>query len=142
MPDNQKAMRERLGELGLPPRREEEILRELGEHLEDHAAALEINGVASEQAAQEALKAVRDWCELRREILSAENEETNMNYRTKVLWLPALCALTLSNLLLALMQIFGAPAHFYWLSVGKNVQALCEFIFPWLISQFLGFATK
>ena len=36
---------------------------------------------------------------------------------------------------LALMQIFGAPAHFYWLGVGKSVQALCEFIVPWLISQ-------
>lgn len=58
-----------------------------------------------------------------------------MNYRTKVLWLPALCALTLSNGLLALMQIFGAPAHFYWLSVGKTVQALCGFIVPWLIAQ-------
>jgi len=68
-------------------------------------------------------------------IRSAETEEMNMNYRTKALWLPALCALTLSNVLLALMQIFGAPAHFYWLGVGKSVQALCEFIVPWLLSQ-------
>ncbi len=60
-----------------------------------------------------------------------------MNYRTKALWLPALCALTLSNGLLALMQIFSAPAHFYWLGAGKSAQALCEFILPWLISQFV-----
>ena len=58
-----------------------------------------------------------------------------MNYRTKALWLPALCALTLSNGCLALMQIFGVPAHFYWFGIGKDVQALCEFIVPWIISQ-------
>jgi hypothetical protein len=128
-------IRERLGKLALGTRREEEILRELGDHVEDHADALEARGVTSDAAAQEALDSVCNWPELRAEILSAETEEASMNYRTKALWLPALCALTLSNGLLAVMQIFGTPAHFYWLSVGKSVQALCEFILPWLISQ-------
>jgi hypothetical protein len=129
-------LRESLGELGLAPQREEEILRELGDHVEDHAAALEGCGMTSDAAVQEALDSISNWPELRAEIQSAETEEAFMNYRTKALWLPALCALTLSNGLLALMQIFGAPAHFYWLSAGKSVQALCEFILPWLISQF------
>ena len=34
MPDDQGLIRERLGKLGLGTRREEEILRELGEHLD------------------------------------------------------------------------------------------------------------
>ena len=135
MPDNQGLIRERLGKLGLGTRREEEIFCELGDHLEDHAAALEAGGVARDAADREALDSVSNWPAFRNEILSAETEETTMNYRTKALWLPALCALTLSNGFLALMQIFGVPAHFYWLGVGKSVQALCEFIVPWLVSQ-------
>ena len=58
-----------------------------------------------------------------------------MNYRTKVLWIPALCALTLSNVLLALMQIFGRPPHFYVLHTGRNMEIFCAFIVPWIVSQ-------
>ena len=58
-----------------------------------------------------------------------------MNYRTKVLWLPALCALTLSNVLLALMQIFGPLPHFHWLGAGKSMEPFYMFGVPWLISQ-------
>jgi hypothetical protein len=135
MPDNQELIKARLGKLGLGTRREEEILRELSEHLADHAATLEARGVARDAAAREALDSVSNWLELRKEILSAETEEANMNYRTKALWLPALCALTLSNVCLALMQIFHVPAHFYWFGIGKDVHTLCEFIVPWIISQ-------
>jgi hypothetical protein len=118
--DNRKYLRERLGKLGRGTRREKEILCELADHLEDHAAALEARGVAREAAVRESLDAISNWPHLRDEILAADTEKTNMNYRAKVLWLPALCALTLSNGLLALMQIFGAPAHFYWLGVGGS----------------------
>lgn len=135
MRDDQELIRERLGKLGLGARRENEILRELEEHLEDHASALEARGVAKDTALREALDCVPNWPELRNEIVSAETEEATMNYRTKALWLPVLCALTMSHGFLALMQIFGAPAHFYLLSLGKSVHALCEFIVPWLISQ-------
>ncbi|HMD86145.1 MAG TPA: hypothetical protein VKO18_15735 [Terriglobia bacterium] len=136
MPDNQVLISARLGKLGLGIRREEEIVRELGEHLADHAAALETGGVAKEAAAQEAFASVLNWPELRDEILSAETEETTMNYRTKVLWLPALCALTLSNGLVALMQIFGRPPDSYWLSTaGKSMVVIGAFMVPWLISQ-------
>jgi hypothetical protein len=124
-----------LGKLRLGTRREEEIVRELSEYLEDHAAALEARRVQQDAAAREVLNSVSNWPKFREEIISAETEGTTMNYRTKALWLPALCALTLSNGLLALMQIFGTPAHFCWFGVGKSVQALCEFIVPWLISQ-------
>jgi hypothetical protein len=135
MSGNRELIKKRLGKLGLKPQREEEILQELDDHVEDQAAGLEAHGTAKDSAAREALDSVSNWPELREQILAAETEEGIMNYRTKALWLPALCALTLSNGLLALMQIFGVSAHFYWLGVGKTVQALCEFIIPWLISQ-------
>jgi hypothetical protein len=139
MPDNQGLIRERLGKLGLETRREEEILRELGEHLADHAAALEARGVTPDAAAQEVLESVSNWPELRNEILRVETEEVTMdyrlNYRSKALWLPALCALTLSNVLLALMQVFGPLPHFYWLSRDMSMRPYFTFFVPWLISQ-------
>jgi len=134
MKDNQRYLRARLGKVGLDPRREEEIVRELSDHLEDHAAALEGRGVARDAAAREALDSVSDWPEFREDIIRAETEEATMNYRTKVLWLPALCALTLSNVILALMQIFGPP-HFYWFYTGKTMAPYYVFVVPWLISQ-------
>ncbi len=124
----------RLGKLGLGPHREEEILRELCEHLADHAATLEARGVARDAAAQQAFDSVSNWPELRNEIVSAETEEAIMNYRTKVVWLPALCALALSNVLLALMQVFGPP-HFYWFYTGKGMAPYYVFVVPWLITQ-------
>jgi hypothetical protein len=136
MTDDRELISVRLGKLGLGTRREEEIVRELGEYLADHTAALEARGVAKEAAAREALDSVSNWSELRNEIVSAETEETTMNYRTKVLWLPALCAVTLSNGLVALMQIFGRPPDSYWLgAAGKSMEVIGAFIVPWLISQ-------
>jgi len=136
MPDEQELIKARLGKLGLGPHREEEIFRELSEHLADHAAALEARGVAPDDAAQGALDTVSNWPAFRNEILSAETEEANMNYRTKALWLPALCALTLSNGLVALMQIFGHPPDSYWLgTAGWTMKVLSAYIVPWLILQ-------
>jgi hypothetical protein len=59
----------------------------------------------------------------------------NMNCRTKVLWLPSLCALILSNVLLALFQVLGPAPHFYWFHLGKDLEAFCAFVIPWLITQ-------
>lgn len=135
MPDNREPLKKRLGELGLAPRREDEILRELAEHMEDQAAALEARGVAKDTAARKAFDSVSNWPELRGEILAAETEEAIMNYRTKVLWLPVLMALTLSNGLLALIQIFGHPPHFYVFHTGKSMEIFFGFLVPWLITQ-------
>jgi len=135
MTGNRELIERHLGELRLPARREEEILRELGDHVEDHAAALEARGVSQEAAAREALDSVSNWAELCHEIVLAETEEGNMNYRTKVFWLPALAALTLSSVLLALFQFFGLVPHFYWLSkTGLSMQPFFTFYLSWLIA--------
>jgi hypothetical protein len=135
MADHQELIKERLGKLWLGTRREEEIVRELSEHLAEHAAALEARGVASDTAAREALDSVSNWPEFREEILSAETEEGIMNYRTKALWLPALGALTLSNGLLAIIQIFGPLTHFYWLNPYMGMRPFYMFLVPWLSLQ-------
>lgn len=129
MPDNRDWIEERLGKLGLGARREEEILRELSEHLEDHAEALEAQGVRKEQAFCEALDSVSDWPKLRTAILSAELEEGIMNYRSKVLWLPAFCTFALSMGLLALLQIAGFQPRIYWL----DRRLFIPFYVPWLV---------
>jgi hypothetical protein len=139
MPDTRGLLKKCLGELGLAPQREEEILRELGDHLEDHTTTLEAGGITSEEAFQEALMGVEDWPKFRQEILRAEIEEATMNYqmtyRTKVLWLPALIALTLSSVLLALFQFLGLVPRFYWLSrTGLSMQPFFTFYLPWLIA--------
>ncbi len=135
MPDNRELLKMRLGELGLAPRREDEILRELGEHLEDQAAALEARGVAKDTAAREVLDSVSNWLKLREEILAAEAEEAIMNYRTKVFWLPAMCALAISSGLLAVFQHAGLEPRFYWLSGEPGTyHAFFAFYVPWLIA--------
>jgi hypothetical protein len=135
MTDDRELIKARLGELGLGTRREEEILRELSEHLADHAAALEARGVAGDVAAREALDSVSNWPELRNEIRSVEIEEGNMNYRTKALWLPALGTFTLAMMLLTLLQISGFQPRFYWLSkTGMGMQPYLMFYLPWLIA--------
>ncbi len=71
MPDNRENLKERLGKLRLGPHREEEILRELDDHLADHAAAHEARGVTRAAAARQALNSVSNWPDLRKEILAA-----------------------------------------------------------------------
>ena len=136
MPDHRSLIKNRLGKLGLESRRESEILCELADHLEDHAAALEAQGLANEEAFHEAVGGVEDWPKFREEICRAETEEVTMNYqvtdRTKVLWLPALVALTLSSILLALLQFFGVAPRFYWVSEAGYI--FFTFYFPWLIA--------
>ncbi len=132
MLNNQALIRERLGALGLAPQREDEILRELGDHVEDSAAALEEDGVSPEEALREALDSVPCWHELSEEIRRVETEEVTMNYRTKVLWLPALIATAISSGLLALFQSAGLVPRFYWLTQGSGSHLFFVFYFPWL----------
>ncbi len=139
MPDNRKQLRERLGKLGLGLYREEEIVRELSDHLEDQAGALQALGMTNDEGFQKALSGEVDWPKFREEIYRAETEEATMNYqltyRAKILWLPALGALTLSSSLLALFQFSGLVPRFHWLSSGMSGGSYYTFYIPWLIAM-------
>lgn len=130
MPDNRALVKERLGELGLAPYREEEILRELAGHLEDQATALEASGMGPEEAVEEALDSIPGWPELRAEIIQAETEEETMNYRTKVLWLPAVVGGVASSSALAIMQLSGLAPLFY--GTPSAGYGYLIFYVPWL----------
>ena len=52
-----------------------------------------------------------------------------MNYRTKVLWLPAFCMSLLSCGLLALLQLAGFQPRIYWLGRGL----FFPLYLPWLV---------
>jgi hypothetical protein len=139
MPDNRALLKNCLGELGLTPQREEEILREVGDHVEDHTTALEAGGIANEEAFQKAVGSVEDWPKFREEIYRAETAEATMNYqmtyRSRVFWLPALVALTLSSGLLAVFQHAGIEPRFYWPSGEPGTyHAFFAFYVPWLIA--------
>jgi len=56
-----------------------------------------------------------------------------MTYRARVLWLPALAALTLSSALLALLQFTGLAPRFYWLSDRMSMDPYFTVYVPWLI---------
>jgi len=133
MTHHRELIRARLGKLGLRPHREGEIVRELSDHLEDNAAALEARGIAPEEAVRKALDSVPDWPALRNEIFLAETEEESMNYRTKVLWLPALGALALSSVLLALFQFLGLVPRFIWMTSGMSMEPYFTVYAPWLV---------
>ena len=132
MPDEEEHIRARLGKLGLGTQRENEIIRELGDHVEDHAAELAASGVPSKGAVQRALDCVPDWTALRNQILSAETGEGTMNYRTRVLWLPAFVALILSSGLLAVLQFVGLVPRFYWLNRQMSGYPFFTFYIAWL----------
>jgi hypothetical protein len=141
MPDNYQLIRERLGEIGASPRREQEIIRELGEHLDDLAEALMAGGAERIDVQRDVAGAVTDWPALRDAIRLAETEEAGMNYhlnhRSKALWLPALFAVTLSHGLLLTMQCVGVRPRFYWLGseMTGSMYPYFMFVFPWLVSQ-------
>jgi hypothetical protein len=115
MPDWREMARRRLTPLALDAKRQEEIVTELADHLEDLYSDLVRQGNPEVEAVQSALNTVADWDELRGEIQLAANEVVIMNYRVKALWLPGACTIALSGILLRLLQIASAPApHVFW----------------------------
>jgi hypothetical protein len=129
MPFDRTLIRERLGRLGVGACRENEIIRELGDHVADHAAALEAQGHTRHEAESAALDAGNDWRALHAAILAVEREGDDMNYRTKAIWLPACCTVVLSVGLLNLVQAAGVHPGFYSLEGGLRMPLFV----PWLL---------
>jgi hypothetical protein len=109
MPDWREIARQGLGPLPFEADRENEIILELANHLEDLYSDSVRRGKSEAEALQSALSAAADWDKLRREIEFAAKEEVIMNYRVKTLWLPGACTIVLSSMVLRLLQIPSAP---------------------------------
>ncbi len=134
MPEWTAIVKQRLGALGLDPRREAEIVEELAGYCQELSEEGRDRGLPMDAAHARALDEVRDWDELRREIQKAELEEEPMNHRTRRIWIPGLLTLTLSMGLFGSLESLGLHMRILWL----NRTALI-FSLPWmLVLPFVG----
>lgn len=125
MPDWRQYLRARLGPLGLRHEREEEILTELAEHLEDQCAARPERAILPRNRV-EPIEGGTDWTLLAREIRHAEEE--TMSPTAKTLWVPGLSMLFCSFILLLAMTRLVPPA------IWVNPKAPVLLVAPWLLS--------
>jgi hypothetical protein len=125
MPDWRQYLRARLGPLGLRHEREEEILTELAEHLEDQCAAKAEKAILPQNRI-EPIEGGTDWTLLAREIRHAEEE--TMSPTAKTLWVPGVSMLFCSFILLLAMTRLVPPA------IWVNPKAPVLLMAPWLLS--------
>lgn len=115
MPDWQKLVSQRLTELTLDPEEKHEIFAELAGHLEEVYESLREEGLSEQQAIHRTLSQVKDWKNLRRKIHSARTQENTMTPRTARLWLPCFVTLTVSMLMLPVLERIGINPQFVFL---------------------------
>ena len=125
MPDWRQFLRARLGPIGLRHEREEEILTELAEHLEDQCAAKAEKAILPQNRV-EPIEGGTDWTLLAREIRHAEEE--TMSPTAETLWVPGLSMLFCSFILLLAMTRLVPPA------IWVNPKAPVLLVAPWLLS--------
>ena len=105
MHDWQRRIREKLADVAISRGERENLIAELGNHLEDLHAELLASGVAEPEASAQCLKQLSDV----HQIAAAKRSriwEGAMNQRTRTVWLPGLVTLTMASVSLAVMQLF------------------------------------
>jgi len=107
MRDWAQFVRERLTTLALDDDDAAQVFDELTGHLELDYRSLLSEGCSEEEAVRRALAGAGDWQVLQRKIESSRNKETIMNKRVTQFWFPAFLTLSLSMVLLAVLEIFG-----------------------------------
>ena len=117
-----------MGPLKRDARREDEIVTEIADHLDDATEGCGGSEIGAEEGMARATEGVSDWKVLRREIMRAETGEASMNHRTKTVWLPGLISFTLSMGLLWFLDWVGLHPRFIWMN---NPPLL--FSLPWLL---------
>jgi len=122
-----------LGPLGLRHRREEEILAELAEHLEDQDGGnTEKTILPHSRGAQ--IEDDIDWTRLAREIRHAEEE--TMSPTAKTLWVPGVSMLFCSFILLLGMTRLVPPTT--WILPNGQVLLMAPWLFCYLVFGALG----
>ena len=107
MHDWAQIVRERLATLALPDEDAAQVLDELAGHLEEAYQFFRNQGLSEQVAIVRLVEGVGDWRVLQRKIESSRNKETIMNKRVTQFWFPAFLTLSLSMVLLALIEFFG-----------------------------------
>jgi len=129
--DWDELVRAKLAGLAIEPREKREVIEELAAHLDETYEELRGRGFTEEDAAQRALREVKDWHKLQRKIQNARMKENTMTNRVKQFWLPGFLTLVLSMGALALMEKFGPKPWVLAWSAGLPVAML---YIPWLLS--------
>lgn len=134
MPDWEALLREQLGGLSVEPDECREVIEELAAHLEEVFDGLLRQGVAEEEAVRRTLSLTGNARDLRIRIQRARNEENIMTDRVRQLWMPGLLTLTLSMVLLMVIQFIG-PRPLVVGTHGWRLIAPSAVIYvPWLVS--------
>jgi hypothetical protein len=133
MRDRRAYLRERLGPLGLLPGREQEILAELADHLEDQCAA-EGEKALLPHRRRERIEDGTNWTLLAREIRCAE--EGTMSPTAKTLWVPGVSMLLCSSTLLVAMSRLVPPTS--WTDSKGSLLLLSLWMLSYLVFGAVG----
>lgn len=107
MPDWLELVRQKLQRIALNDDDAAQVIEELVAHLEDDYQYSLAAGAPEQVAIRRALQQVQNWQDLKSKIESSRKKELPMNKRVSQFWFPAFVTLSLSMVLLALIQIFG-----------------------------------
>jgi len=132
--DWEELVRAKLAGLAIEPREKREVIEELAAHLDETYEELRGRGFAEEDAAQRALREVKDWHDLRRRIQIARKMKENiMNDRVRQFWFPSLLTLLSSMGLLMVIQSLGPNPWIVARRSGWSLIAPVAVIYlPWL----------
>jgi len=111
MPDWARRVSRRLGPLAIPPKRRDEIVREMAGFLEDRYEERLSLGESPRAALRGAMASAGRWPDLAREI---ERVEGQMTRRWKTMWLPGLAVSVAAQGLLLALGALGAAGRTVW----------------------------
>jgi hypothetical protein len=100
--------------MNLPQATKEEVVTELGAHLQDIYEEKIAEGAGEAHALKYALDQVANWRPLVKNIERAKRKQGIMNNRSKQFWLPALLSLTASMIWLMAIQLVADKLHLPW----------------------------
>jgi hypothetical protein len=127
-------VRERLAGISLEPEELREVIAELAAHLEETFEQLRRQGLPEEAAVERALSQVENWQTLRRKIQIARSKENIMTNRVRQIWVPGFLTLSLSMVLLMVIQFIGPKPLIVSADGWRMIAPVAVIYVPWLLS--------
>jgi hypothetical protein len=134
MHDWEALVSEQLWELSLAAEERQAVIAELAAHLEEVFDGLLRQGVMEPEAFRRTLLQAGNWRGLRRKIQAARTEEKRMTNRVKQFWLPGLMTLSVSMLLLMIIQFVGPRPLIVGIHGSRMIPPVAVIYVPWLLS--------
>ena len=121
-------VREKLTGLDLAPPQQEETVRELAAHLEDHYEEGRALGLTDSKACDLALSEVANWRRLARKIHHLKRTEETMKGRIRNLWLPGFISGSVALESFHILWLAGYRPRPFWAGSLEGLQLYL----PWL----------